>query len=174
MAIRLLCLIFRSSRCYRYIRILWIRAGAFCSRLVDDLASEYVGLSYCVTCCELLACVRCQTCDRPLIICQFIGYRDIRNRQVAVVLDSDLVADRVAKCISALRSLACSLLSDRDMAVRILGRIFLSTRCDRYFRFIRIRAGACCSRLVDYLTSEYVSLSYCVTCCELFRCIRCQ
>ena len=175
MAIRLIGRIFLRTRCYRYIRLIRIRAGSCSCCYVQDTTCKNIFLGYSVSCFKCLTCLRCKRGNRPLITCQVILYSDVCDCQVTIILCGDLIGNRLTKCISlAICRSRCGRLLNRDMTIRILSRLLIRSRFDRYIRLIRIRTGSGCSCLIQYLSCKNIFFCYRIACFKCFCCIRCK
>ena len=126
MTVLLLSRIFRVAGIYRRFRLIGIRACGGRGRAVLDAAIQDIRFGNSVLDSKLFTITRCQAVDGPVITGQYILNSNTRECQVAIVLSSDLVSDRIAQLVAAFRSLGGRFLSDGQVTIRLLKCLFLS------------------------------------------------
>ena len=122
MAVLVLGLVLFLARRYRHFRILRIGRGCLRRRHVHHTARQHIRFRHHILCGERLARAGFKAGYRPAVARQLIRHRDVRQRQVAVVLRNDFVGNCFTQpVVLAVRRRARRHLVDRQVAVRLLG-----------------------------------------------------
>ena len=165
------------ARRYRYVWLVRIGALARARRYVHYFARQNVRFRYLVLGFEVFTRFGGQALDLPFISGQLVCYRDVRDRQVAVVLHRDLIGDLLAQRILAVLGLRCArrLLFDRQVPILLFRRRSRSVRivlvarrhrvfslgCLRVLRILRIGYRiALRNRCIRYFACQDVRFRY--------------